>query len=84
MSARQAASHWRLRLANVAVLALDDAEARRVGLLLAARGRRDVADAHVAIVATRLRQTVVTSDPEDIVQLSRRPSTFTGSEAHGT
>ena len=68
--ARQARLASLLRLANVDVVSLDDAEARRVGLLLAARRGRDVVDAHLAIVASRLRQTVVTSDPDDIARLA--------------
>lgn len=52
-------------LTGVAVRPLDDADARRVGALLAATGARDVVDAHVALgVAPGDR--VLTSDPEDI------------------
>lgn len=59
-----------LRLPNVEVVALDDAEARRVGLLLAGTHTNDVVDAHVAICAHRLRQVVLTSDPSDLTKLA--------------
>jgi predicted nucleic acid-binding protein len=64
-----------LRLPNVDVVALDDAEARRVGLLLAQTRTKDVVDAHVAICAHRLGQVVLTSDPDDISRLA--PSVIT-------
>ena len=63
---RQARLSSFLRLTNVDVIPVDDAEARRIGLLLAAKGTTDIVDAHVAICAQRLDQTVVTSDPDDI------------------
>jgi len=59
-----------LRLPNVDIVALDDAEARRVGLLLAGTRTKDVIDAHVAIVAHRLGQVVLTSDPADISRVA--------------
>lgn len=66
---RQARIASFLRLPNVDIVAMDSAEARRIGLLLAATGTRDIVDAHVAICAHRLDQTVLTSDPGDIKQL---------------
>jgi len=69
---RQARIASLLRLPNVEVPAIDDAEARRIGALLAATGTRDVVDAHVAICAHRLDQTVLTSDPDDISRLGPR------------
>jgi hypothetical protein len=68
--ARQARLAAFLRLPNVDIAALDDAEARRIGLLLARTRAKDVVDAHVAICAHRLNQVVLTSDPEDIARLS--------------
>lgn len=68
--ARQARLSSFLRLPNVRVVALDDAEARRVGLLLAGSRTKDVIDAHVAICAHRLGQVVLTSDPSDIAKLA--------------
>lgn len=68
--ARQARLAGFLRLPNVAVVALDDAEARRVGLLLAGSRTSDVVDAHVAICAHRLGGVVLTSDPTDIAKLA--------------
>lgn len=59
-----------LKRSNVDIVAMDDAEARRVGLLLAAARTSDITDGHVAVCALRLRAAVVTSDPEDIRQLA--------------
>jgi len=70
--ARQARVAAFLRLPNVDVVPLDDAEARLVGLLLAAARGADIADGHVALCATRLGQTVLTSDPKDIRALAPR------------
>lgn len=67
--ARQARLATFLRLSNVLIVALDAAEARRIGLLLAATQTRDIVDAHVAICAQRQNQTVLTSDPDDIAVL---------------
>ena len=66
---RQARLSSFLRLTNVEVIPIDDAEARRIGLLLATTGTTDIVDAHVAICAHRLDHTVVTSDPKDITRL---------------
>jgi len=68
--AKQARLAGFLRLPNVDIVALDDAEARRVGLLLAGTRTKDVIDAHVAIVAHRLGQVVLTSDPADISRVA--------------
>jgi predicted nucleic acid-binding protein len=64
--ARQARVAAFLRLPNVDVVALDDEDARRVGLLLARTKTTDIADGHVAVCAARLGQPVLTSDPEDL------------------
>ncbi len=48
---------------------LDGPDATRVGLLLAATRTKDIADAHVVICARRARQTIVTSDPDDLRRL---------------
>jgi len=66
---RQARVAAFLRLSIVDVVALDAEEARLVGALLAVARRSDIVDAHVAICALRLDQTVLTSDPDDIRQL---------------
>ena len=68
--ARQARVASFLRLPNVRIVALDDEEARLVGLLLARAGRSDIADGHVAVCAARLRQPVLTSDPDEIRRLA--------------
>jgi hypothetical protein len=67
---RQARMAAFLRLPNVDIVALDDADARRVGLLLGATRSTDVVDAHVALCAHRLDQVVLTSDPDDITRLA--------------
>ena len=63
---RQARLGALLRMSNTDVVAMDDAEARRVGLLLAATETSDIVDGHVALCAHRLGATVVTSDPDDL------------------
>ena len=45
-------------------------DAKRVGELLRESGTTDVADAHVAVLAGRLRAPVITSDPDDISKLN--------------
>jgi hypothetical protein len=67
---RQARLAAFLRFPNVSIVGLDQADARRVGLLLAGTGTSDVIDAHVAICAHRYGQAVVTSDPGDIARLA--------------
>jgi predicted nucleic acid-binding protein len=44
-------------------------DAKRVGELLRESATSDVADAHVAVLAKRLRATVITSDHGDIAKL---------------
>lgn len=61
-----------LRMPNVDVVPLDDEEARRVGLLLAAAKATDTVDGHVALCALRGSHVVLTSDPQDIRRLSPR------------
>ena len=63
---RQARLASFLRLPNVDIVSIDDEEARRIGLLLAATRTIDVIDAQVALCAHRLDQIVLTSDPTDI------------------
>ena len=67
--ARQARLASFLRSPGVDVVAMGDAEARRVGVLLAAARSSDITDGHVAVCALRLDATVVTGDPEDIRRL---------------
>jgi predicted nucleic acid-binding protein len=45
-------------------------DAKRVGELLRESGTTDVADAHVVVLAGRLRAPVITSDPNDIAKLN--------------
>lgn len=66
---RQARIASFLREPNVDIVAMDAAEARRIGLILAATHTDDIVDAHVAICAQRLGLTVLTSDPGDIALL---------------
>lgn len=68
--ARQARLAVMLRQRNVEIAALDDEDARRVGLLLAVTGTGDVVDGHVALCAHRTRRPVLTSDPDDIRRLA--------------
>ena len=63
---RQARVAAFLRLPNVDIVALDDEEARLVGLLLARARGKDIADAHVALCGRRLGQVVLTSDVSDL------------------
>jgi hypothetical protein len=48
---------------------LDGPDATQVGILLAATGTSDIADAHVVVCARRSRQPIVTSDPDDLRRL---------------
>jgi predicted nucleic acid-binding protein len=75
--ARQARVAAFLRLPNVDIVPLDDADARRVGLILAGTRSTDVVDAHVALCAHRLRQVVFTTDPGDIARLAPGVRTVT-------
>jgi predicted nucleic acid-binding protein len=68
--ARQARIAVLLRQPNVEIVALDDEDARRVGILLAATATSDVIDGHVAVCAHRFRCPVLTSDPDDIRRLA--------------
>ena len=68
-SARQHAMVRLLRAGTVHVDPLSDDVAFRLGLLLAKSGTSDVVDAHVALLARRLRAIVVTSDPDDLTAL---------------
>jgi hypothetical protein len=70
--ARQARMAAFLRLPNVDIVALDDEEARLVGLLLARARAKDIVDGHVVLCALRLAQIVLTSDPEDIRRIGPR------------
>jgi predicted nucleic acid-binding protein len=68
--ARQARIAVLLRQRHVEVVALDDDDARRVGLLLAATSTSDVIDGHVAVCAHRTQHTLLTSDPDDLRRLA--------------
>jgi hypothetical protein len=48
---------------------LDGPDATSVGILLAASGTSDIADAHVVVCGRRRRQPIVTSDPGDLRRL---------------
>jgi predicted nucleic acid-binding protein len=68
-SARQHAVMRLLRAGAIRVDPLLEDVAYRLGLLLAKSGTSDIVDAHVALLARRLRATVVTSDPDDLTAL---------------
>lgn len=57
-----------LRGCEVVPFAADEAHA--IGALLGASRTADVVDAHVAIVASRMQATVVTSDDDDLPHLA--------------
>ena len=52
----------------VTEVALDPEAGRRIGVLAAAVGSRDVVDGHVALIALDRDAVVLTSDPEDIAR----------------
>jgi predicted nucleic acid-binding protein len=54
-------------LKSIESIAFDDG--REVGALLAAASASDPIDAHIVIVAARLREPILTGDPDDISQL---------------
>jgi predicted nucleic acid-binding protein len=58
-----------IRQPNTSVAALDAVDATPVGVLLAASRTADIVDAHVAICARRNGEAIVTSDPDDLLQL---------------
>jgi predicted nucleic acid-binding protein len=66
---RQAPISRLLKTQAVKVVALDQAEALRVGQLLGRSGTADVTDAHVALVARPMGAIVVTSDAGDIAAI---------------
>jgi hypothetical protein len=68
--ARQAILSKALRNPGLVEAPLHHDDAKRVGELLRSSGTADVVDAHVAVLARRLRAPVITSDPGDISKLS--------------
>ena len=68
-SARQHATVRLLRAQAMRVDRLSEDVAYQLGILLGSSGTADVVDAHVALLARRLRATVLTSDPDDIAAL---------------
>jgi len=60
-----------LKAEHVEVVALDDLDARAVGILAGRCGHPDVIDVHVALVAKRAGATVITSDPGDIAAVDQ-------------
>lgn len=68
-SARQQPIARLLRTRTLTIDPLTEDLAFQLGVLLARTGSADVVDAHVALLARRLRAVVVTSDPDDIAAL---------------
>ena len=68
--ARQARLSRLSRQAGTDLVALNGPDATAVGLLLARTATADVVDAHVVLCAQRARQTVITSDPDDLRQIA--------------
>ncbi len=66
---RQARLARLVRQPSTDVVALDRVDATQVGVLLAASGTSDIADAHVVVCARRAGQRVVTSDRADLTRL---------------
>jgi len=66
---RQARLARVLRLENVNVAALGEAEAKAAGVLCGRTGTTDVIDASVVITARLSRKAVVTSDADDLRRL---------------
>ena len=69
---RQARLARLVRQPTTDVVPLDRVDATNVGRLLSASATADIADAHVVICARRADQRVVTSDPDDLVNLDPR------------
>jgi PIN domain nuclease of toxin-antitoxin system len=67
---RQAILSRMLRNPGLVEAALHHEDAKRVGELLRESGTTDVANAHVVVLAGRLRAPVITSDPGDISKLN--------------
>jgi|SRR5579875_3157399 len=76
-SPRQARLARLLRLDNVNVAPLEEADAKASGILCGRAGTADVVDASVVIAARTHHQTVVTSDPDDLRRLDPRLALFT-------
>ena len=70
--AKQARLARLIRQPKTRVEPLDAAGATQVGLLLTATRTADIADAHVVICAKQHDDLIVTSDPDDLRQLSPR------------
>lgn len=71
-SPRQARLARLLRSRDVDIVALDDAAARAVGVLLGRSGTSDTVDGHVVVVALSTGSSVVSGDPDDLRQLDAR------------
>lgn len=69
--ARQAILSRMLRNPGLLEAPLHHDDAKRVGELLRNSATTDVVDAHVAVLAVRLRAPVITSDPGDISKLDK-------------
>jgi hypothetical protein len=67
--AKQARLARFLRQPTTDLAPLDGPDATNVGLLLAASRTTDITDAHVVVCARRARQSIVTSDPDDLRRL---------------
>lgn len=67
---RQAVLSRMLRTPGLIEARLNHEDAKHIGELLRQSGTTDVADAHVVVLAGRLRAQVITSDPDDISKLN--------------
>lgn len=66
---RQARLARFLRLASVAVVSLDEPQARAAGALCGRAGTADIVDASVVICARDRGHAVISSDPDDLTAL---------------
>ena len=69
--ARQARLSRLMRQPRTRIAALDGPDATQVGILLAASGTTDIADAHVVICARRFDEAIVSTDAVDLRRLDR-------------
>ncbi len=61
-----------LRSDEVEIVPLDEQLARACGEICATRGSSDVIDASVVVIAKMHRESIVTSDPNDLRRLDRK------------
>jgi hypothetical protein len=68
--AKQARLARLIRQVSVDLIAMDGPDATAVGILLARTSAADIVDAHVVVCARRAGQSIITSDPEDLLRIA--------------